>query len=76
MAVAIVRLLLTVRLKVPILACGVEHESVAVILREEVPGAVGVPDSKPPEDSASPAGSAPEVHEIAPKPPIEVNWFE
>jgi len=52
-------LIVTLRLAVAVWA-GVA-ESVTVTVKLNVPDAVGVPDSTPPELSVSPVGSAPEV---------------
>lgn len=37
--------------------CGVEHESVATTVKVVAPGAVGVPESRPADESVRPFGS-------------------
>ncbi len=57
--------------------CGVgTHESVALTLIVKLPFTVGVPESKPPAESVSPAGTPVPDHEIGAIPPLELNWNE
>src|SRR5437868_14094940 len=59
-------------------ACGVEQESCACTVNDDVPVPVGVPESKPLELSVRPAGTVPAitVHETGAMPPALVNWNE
>ncbi len=52
---------LTVKLTVPVLVVTGDVESVALTVRVEVPGAVGVPVIAQPDPSARPACRVPEV---------------
>ena len=55
-------------------ACGVGHESVAVICGVNVPNSVGVPDTRPELEMLMPLGNRMPDHRTAPKPPEEDSW--
>ena len=63
---------LIVKLKVFVAVCGVEQESVTRIWGLKEPEVLGVPEIRPPDESDTPVGNAPETNDQLsdPVPPV------